>query len=107
MTTQFVPLETRLSARQVAQQIGEISTLPHIAMRVLHVANDPDSSVRDLKEILESDAALSTRVLRSVNSSAYGLRTKITNLQQAIAYLGMKQIRNLAMTASVSDLFRS
>ncbi len=45
-------------------------------------------------------------MLRCVNSSAYAMRTKITNLQQAIAYLGMKQIRNLAMTASVSHLFR-
>ena len=105
-TRQFVPTEPRLSVRQVAQRIGEISTLPHIAMRVLQIANDPDSSVRDLKEIMEGDAALSTRVLRCVNSSAYGLRTKITNLQQAIAYLGMKQIRNLATTASVSELFR-
>ncbi|RMG02095.1 MAG: HDOD domain-containing protein [Planctomycetota bacterium] len=41
-----------------------------------------------------------------VNSAAYGLRTKITNLQQAIAYLGLKQVRNLAVTAGVSDLFR-
>ena len=34
------------------------------------------------------------------------MRQKITNLQQAIAYLGTKQIRNLALTVSVSDLFR-
>ena len=34
------------------------------------------------------------------------MRVKITNLQQAIAHLGMKQICNLAMTASVSSLFR-
>ena len=34
------------------------------------------------------------------------MRVKITNLQQAISHLGMKQICNLAMTASVSSLFR-
>lgn len=87
------------------RRIDEISTLPQIALRVMQVANDPHSGAGDLKEVMESDAALSARVLRCVNSSAYALRTKITNLQQAIAYLGLKQIRNLAMTASVSELF--
>jgi putative nucleotidyltransferase with HDIG domain len=72
----------------------------------MEVANDPMSSAGDLKKILESDAALSARVLRSVNSAAYALRTRITNLQHAISYLGLKQIRNLAMTASVSELFK-
>ena len=56
---------------------------------------------------MESDAALSARVLRCVNSAAFSLRTRVTNLQTAIAYLGCKQIRNLAMTASVADLFKT
>jgi HD-like signal output (HDOD) protein len=72
---------------------------------VLSVANDPNSGAADLRDLLETDASLSARVLRVVNSSAYALRTKITNLQQSIAYLGLKQVRNLAMTASVSELF--
>lgn len=90
----------------VIQRIDNISTLPVIAMKVIEMANDPDSGAADLKQVMESDAALAARVLRCVNSSAYAVRTKITNLQQAIAYLGLKQIRNLALTASVSELFR-
>ena len=91
---------------RMVRRIDEISTLPQIALKVMEVANDPDSGAADLKEVMEGDAALSARVLRSVNSSAYAVRTRITNLQQAIAYLGLKQIRNLAMTASVSELFK-
>jgi HD-like signal output (HDOD) protein len=90
----------------VLRRVDEISTLPQIAMRVMEVANSPESGAADLKEVMESDAALSSRVLRCVNSSAYAVRSRITNLQQAIAYLGLKQIRNLAMTASVSELFK-
>ncbi|MBN2293560.1 MAG: HDOD domain-containing protein [Pirellulales bacterium] len=97
--------EKQLSLDTVVQQIDEISSLPHIAVRVLSVANDPNSGAADLRDLLETDASLSARVLRVVNSSAYALRTKITNLQQSIAYLGLKQVRNLAMTASVSELF--
>ena len=91
---------------KLLRRIDEISTLPQVALKVMEVANDPDSGAADLKNVLESDAALSARVLRCVNSSAYAVRTRITNLQQAIAYLGLKQVRNLAMTASVSELFK-
>jgi HD-like signal output (HDOD) protein len=100
------PQQTKPVLHQVVQRIDEISTLPQIALRVMEVANDPESGAADLREVMEGDAALSARVLRCANSSAYATRMKITNLQQAIAYLGMKQIRNLAMTASVSELFK-
>ncbi len=96
----------KTALEQVVRRIDEISTLPQVAFRVMEVANDPDSGAADLKDVMEGDAALSARVLRCVNSSAYATRTRITNLQQAIAYLGLKQIRNLAMTASVSELFK-
>lgn len=95
----------QLTLDEVVRSVDKISSLPHIAVRVLAVANDPNTGAADLRELLETDVSLSTRVLRCVNSSAYALRNKITNLQQAIAYLGLKQVRNLAMTASVSDLF--
>ena len=91
----------------VVRRIDEISTLPAVALRLMEVAGDLGSSAADLKEVLESDTALCARVLRCVNSAAYALRTRITNLQQAIAYLGLQQIRNLAMTASVSEFFKT
>ena len=89
----------------LVQRISEISTIPQIAMKTIEVANDPTSNAIDLKEIIESDAALGARILRCVNSSAYATREKVTNLQQAISYLGLRQIRNLALTASVAELF--
>lgn len=87
------------------RRISEIGSLPQVALRVMEVANDPNSTAADLKAIMETDPALSARVLRCVNSSAYGTRVRITNLQHAIAFLGVKQIRNLAMTAGVSRMF--
>lgn len=99
--TAVAPLEKML------RRIGEVSTLPQVALRVMEVAGDPNAGAAEMKRVLEADAPLSARVLRCVNSSAYGVRMKITNLQQAVAYLGLKQIRNLAMTAGVADLFKS
>ena len=90
----------------LVRRIKDISTLPHVAVQVIKVASDERSGVAELKEIMESDVALSARILRCVNSAAFAVTVKITNLQQAISYLGMKQVRNLAMTASVAELFK-
>lgn len=100
------PKDAGSPLEEISRRIDQISTLPQVALRVMKVANDPNSGAADLKDVMEGDVALSARVLRCVNSSAYAVRVKVTNLQQAIAYLGMKQIRNLATTASVSQLFK-
>lgn len=90
---------------QVVRRVHDIATLPHVALRVMEIANDPNSGATDLKAAMENDPALSARVLKCVNSSAYGIRGQMTNLQHAIAYLGVRQVRNLAMTAAVAKLF--
>lgn len=101
------PSADRSNLDRVVRRVHEISTLPHVALQVMDVANDPNSGAAEMMKIMESDPALTARVLRYVNSSAIGLRQQITNLQYAIAYLGLKQVRNLAMTAAVSDLFKA
>jgi len=97
--------QTRSLDDVVAQTI-DVSTLPQVATKVIEVASDARTGARDLREIIEGDPALSGRVLRTVNSAAYALNSKITNLHQAISFLGFAQIRNLALTASVAHIFR-
>lgn len=83
-----------------------MSSLPDVALRVMEIAQDPRSGAAELKQVMETDPSLCARVLKCVNSSAYALRMPINNLQHAIAYLGVQQIRNLAMSAAVSELFK-
>lgn len=91
---------------EVVRRVVEISTLPQVALRVIDVAKDPDSGAAELKAVVEGDPALGARILRMTNSAAYGVRCRVTNLHQAISFLGFDQVRNLAMTASVSELFK-
>jgi len=100
------PTEAPLSIDAVLGRIDEVSTLPQVALQVIQVARNPESGAADLCAIVESDPALSSRVLKCVNSAAYGLRHRVSNLQRAISMLGFKQVRNLATTASVSKIFK-
>jgi len=102
---QMCTTECEGSLDQVLRKVDGVATLPHVALRVTEVANDPEAGAYELKRVMESDIALSTSVLRYANSSLFPTRTEVTNLQQAIAYLGMSMIRNLAVTAAVGQLF--
>lgn len=95
-----------VSLDAAVRRVTEISTLPQVALRVIETAQNPDAGAGDLKVVVEGDPALSARVIRMVNSAAFGLRATVTNLHQAISYLGFNQVRNLAMTASVSEIFK-
>ena len=92
---------------EVVRSITEVSTLPQVALEVMRIANDPGSDAADLRRVVENDPSLAARIIRLVNSAAYAARTPVTNLQQAISFLGFSQVRNLAVTATVSELFRS
>ena len=92
--------------KRLFTRISEVSTLPAVAIRIVEVANDPDSEAVDLLEVVEYDAALATRIIRTVNSSYYGLQNKVAELRLAITLLGFKEIRNLAMTAYIAQLFK-
>ncbi|MBA3987737.1 EAL and HDOD domain-containing protein [Aliidiomarina maris] len=56
--------------------------------------------------ILQRDVALSYRLLRFVNAAAFGLREKVTSLQQAVIFLGADEVNRfvtMAITATLAD----
>ncbi|MEE8450914.1 MAG: HDOD domain-containing protein [Thermoguttaceae bacterium] len=87
-------------------RIGEVSSLPHVAMEIIELAGDPSAEADDLLEAVRRDPALAMRLMRTINSSYYALSEKVVDLKQAITLLGFKEVRNLAMTAYIAQLFR-
>ncbi|MBI1336917.1 MAG: HDOD domain-containing protein [Phycisphaera sp.] len=87
-------------------RVREVSTIPTVALQLIQAADDPAVNLSRLTRIVENDPALGTRLLRRVNSAAYGLRTKITSVQRAVAYLGFNAVRNLAITSTVAEVFK-
>lgn len=87
-------------------EIGEVSSLPTVALHIMQMAGDPKSRCQDLAEAIRRDPALAMRLMRTVNSSYYALKNKVADLDQAIVMLGFEEVRNLAVTAYVATLFR-
>jgi putative nucleotidyltransferase with HDIG domain len=100
------PPEPEALVQQLFSRIGEISSLPTVAVRIIEVANDPTTAADDLLQAVQYDTALAMRIIRTVNSSYYALQNKVGDLKLAITLLGFKEIRNLAMTAYIAQLFK-
>jgi len=81
----------------VAKRIDSIPTLPLTLDRLLKATEAGDQSTLNAAHIVESDPALTAKVLRVINSPFYGLRFKISTLSHAIAMLGLPAVRNIAI----------
>lgn len=92
-------------ASRIEQKISDNSLqlpmLPQVTSEVLALVNDVDSDAVALSKLIQSDQALAGHVMRIANSAAYSPTAKMTSLQQAIARLGMQNISEIAMAASL------
>ena len=86
---------------------GDIATLPEVTARIIQLVEDPASTARDMHEVIKMDPALSTRVLKVVNSAFYGLPGQIASVDRAIVLLGLSAVKNIAIAASIARLFKA
>ena len=88
------------------REISHIATLPEVTLKIIEMVEDPKSTASDLHEVIAGDPALSSRILKVVNSSFYGLPGQIASINRAIVLLGLNAVKNIAIAASLAKLFR-
>ena len=59
-----------------------------------------------ISEVIRRDPSLTSRLLRLVNSVYYGLSTPVNNIEEAVFYLGIRQIRQLTMVTPIIEDFQ-
>ena len=97
---------SRQLVERLFTRISEVSTLPQLAVQIIALVDDPTTDAEDVLEAVRTDPALAMRLMRTVNSSYYGVEQQIADLRQAITLLGFKEVRNLTLTSYVAALFR-
>ena len=86
---------------------SQLHSPPEIAQKLLKLTRHDDFLIRDVVECIHRDPAMSAKMLRLVNSVRYGLRTRVTNLNQTVALLGRRTVRLMALTFSIVDTLAS
>lgn len=96
-------------ARDIDDILAEIVTLPSLPgtiTRVREMLDDPDCSLHHVGEVISTDPGIALKTLRLVNSAQYGTRNSVSSVEQAVALLGAKVVRNLVLSAAIFDQLR-
>ncbi|MDD3365432.1 MAG: HDOD domain-containing protein, partial [Syntrophomonas sp.] len=67
----------------------------------------PDPSLKKIAEIIAQDLTMTARVLQLVNSSFFGLASKVTHPQQAVALLGINTLKALVLNIQFFSAFHT
>lgn len=86
--------------------IQDLGVLPQVVAQINELAADPTTTGDQVAELIITDPTLTSKILRILNSSFYGLRQEIRSLRHAVAYLGIHQVRNIIMSSALVESFR-
>ena len=93
------------TARQMVAKIDDLPTIPVVATQVLQLLDDPDVNVDKVADLMLTDLVMTARVMKMVNSPIYRANQEITSLKRALVYLGIRHIKEIALTSSFISAF--
>jgi len=79
----------------------ELATLPPVAAKVLMLVENENLDIREISRVVETDPALTIKLLRIANSPLYATYSEITSVQQAIINLGLNRLVNIVIGVSI------
>ena len=91
----------------IKQNCLKLPSLPEIAIRVRKAVEDEKSSAGQVAKVINTDPALSARLLRVANSPMYRGASPIETTQAAITRLGSTVVRNLVSSLVTQQLFQT
>lgn len=89
--------------RQRIEHCPKLASLQSINLKLAGLVNSERSYTSQIAEIIRRDPSLTARLLRMVNSVYFGLSAKVNNIEEAVLYLGLRQIRELSMATPVIE----
>ncbi|MGD1085883.1 MAG: HDOD domain-containing protein [Verrucomicrobiota bacterium] len=98
-----------LDHKQIEARLGNAPCLPSLASietALKELLGADQRYTTQIAEIIRRDPSLTSRLLHLVNSVYYGLANPIKNIEEAVFFLGVRQIRQLAMVTPVIEDFQ-
>ena len=90
---------------EFVDDFSKVATFPSVVAQLTQLINDQNSTMKQFEDIIQMDPILVVRVLKLVNSSAFSLMQKVDSISRAIAFLGMRNLHNLAVTDTLHGMF--
>ncbi len=83
------------------QRFDKLSPSSSVAVRVLEVISNDDVGAADVAILIATDPVLTAKIMRMANSNLYAMSGKISQLNVAIALLGLTTVQSIALTSAL------
>lgn len=92
-------------AEQMVGKVDDLPTIPAVATQVLQLLDQPEVQIEEVADLMLSDQVMTARVMKMINSPVYKPGHRISSLKRALVYLGLRHIREVALTTSFISAF--
>ncbi len=106
-TTTEVDPQTAKQLQNIIMTTRDLPAMPHVASKVLELSSDPNTSAKQLQQVISDDQAMTGRILKIANSAMYSCSRKVKTLTEAIVMLGFNSIRSLVVTSAARNLYNT
>ncbi len=86
---------------QLPSVLNDLPPFPIVAIKALQLVSNEKAPMRELSELVRTDAALSGEILRIANSALYGLRIEVESALTAMVLLGLDRIKSIVVTSAL------
>ncbi len=94
-------------ARQLVAESDHVGIMPQLVVQLMRYLQDENAKVTELAKDISSDAAVTAELIKLINSSSFGLKTRITHVESAVKYLGIRRTVSLVFELSFHSMRRS
>jgi HD-like signal output (HDOD) protein len=84
-----------------------LPSIPRVVAMVLNELNRDEPDLRKIDQWINTDIGLTTRLLRLANSAQFNFTSRIGSVADALAILGLDQVRTLTAAAALAGVFKS
>ncbi len=88
------------------KQAGNLPSLPEIYIRVTELLETENATAIKIGETVQTDPALTARILKLINSAYYGLQNPVTSISQAVTLLGRQQLQQVLVGSVLAGVFK-
>ena len=81
----------------------KLASLRSVNRALADLIRSEHSYSSQIAEVIRRDPSLTARLLRMVNSVYFGLSARVNNIEEAVFFLGLRQIRELSMATPVLE----
>lgn len=96
-----------ISLDTIFKSIDYLPPFPVTVTKVMRMLRDPKVTAEELADTVKFDQALTANMLKLCNSSYYGLRRTVSNLREAVVYLGLSELKKMIVRTGTKQYFEN